>query len=82
MTDIINLVEGQIKKVQSKGKVATGVVLVGGFGQSGCLYKALKLKYTGELEGRRHGAKFEALQPANAWTAVGQRCRPKRYGRC
>jgi hypothetical protein len=82
MTDIINLVEGQIKKVQSKGKVATGVVLLGGFGQSGCLYKALKLKYTGELEGRRHGAKFEVLQPANAWTAVGQRCRPKRYGRC
>jgi hypothetical protein len=70
ITDIITLVEGQMEKVRNKGKVVAGVVLVGGFGQSGCLYKALKLKYTGQLEERRADAKFEVLQPPNAWTAV------------
>ena len=70
MNNVIALVEGQVKKVESKGKVVAGVVLVGGFGQSGCLYKALKHKYTGELEGYRADAAFEVLQPANAWTAV------------
>jgi molecular chaperone DnaK (HSP70) len=70
ITDIMDLVEDQISKVRSKGKIVTGVVLVGGFGQSGCLYKALKLRYTGQSEGRRPGTQFDVLQPANAWTAV------------
>lgn len=70
INDIIDLVEGQIDKIRSKGRLVAGVVLVGGFGQSGCLYKALKLKYTGQLGGRRINAQFEVLQPPNAWTAV------------
>lgn len=64
INDICDLVEGQIDKVQKKGKKVAGVVLVGGFGQSGCLYKALKLK------GQRADPPFEVMQPLNAWTAV------------
>ena len=70
ITVIIQLVDGQISKVRNKGKIVAGVVLVGGFGQSGCLYKAMKLKYTGQLKGRGAENGFEVLQPPNAWTAV------------
>ncbi|KAK4895262.1 hypothetical protein LTR27_006605 [Elasticomyces elasticus] len=46
------------------GLQANGLVLVGGFGQSECLLKALQTRFSGGVHG------IEVLQPVNAWTAV------------
>lgn len=68
ITDIIRLVEGQISKLQRKGKLVAGVVLVGGFGQSRCLYQSLRYHFFERSAPPSAG--FEIMQPANAWTAV------------
>jgi molecular chaperone DnaK (HSP70) len=68
LNEIIQLVEGQISNIRSKGKSVSGVVLVGGFGQSTCLFKTLK--YLGQHSSRPRDTQFEVLKPANAWTAV------------
>ena len=79
ITEIIHLVEGQMAKLESKGKTVAGVVLVGGFGQSRCLYKILKNKFATPSNHQSaltsthvagSGSRFEVMQPANAWTAV------------
>ncbi|KAK4950848.1 hypothetical protein LTR10_010841 [Elasticomyces elasticus] len=64
ITDIIQLVEGQLALLQGSGLRANGLVLVGGFGQSECLLKALQTRFSGGIHG------IEVLQPVNAWTAV------------
>ena len=70
LNDISALVQGQIDKVRSKGKVVAGVVLVGGFGQSICLYKLLKMMATKDARDRAARIPYEVMQPAHAWTAV------------
>ena len=70
INDISGLVQGQIDKVRSKGKVVAGVVLVGGFGQSICLYKLLKMMATKDARDRAARVPYEVMQPAHAWTAV------------
>ena len=76
---VIGLVENQMTHLRSKGKTVTGVILVGGFGQSRCLYEALRLRFTGKHSASaqkletghvEHNPRFEVQQAANAWTAV------------
>ena len=62
--DIITLVDGQLTKVREKGQSVNGIILVGGFGQSECLLKCLRGKFS------QPGRKIEVMQPVNAWTAV------------
>ncbi|KAK5129421.1 hypothetical protein LTR08_003277 [Meristemomyces frigidus] len=61
---IIALVEGQTDEVRAKGQTVNGIILVGGFGQSECLLKCLRAKFS------KPGQKLEVMQPVNAWTAV------------
>ena len=69
--NIIELVERQMSKLRANGKPAAGIVLVGGFGQSRCLYRALQLHYaTLAAVSANPVIRFEILQPANAWTAI------------
>ncbi|KAK5678546.1 hypothetical protein LTS10_008990 [Elasticomyces elasticus] len=64
IADIILLVKGQIDALYECDLKVNGLVLVGGFGQSECLLKALQTRFgTG-------GCGIEVLQPVNAWTAV------------
>ena len=73
---IIRLIESQIHRLESRGKTANGIVLVGGFGQSECLFKKLvrKFEYLNPpppYPGSQTSEKtFQILQPNNAWTAV------------
>lgn len=57
MTEIIDLVKGQIKSTDSKPKA---VLLVGGFGQNNYLKQRLRSSLKG----------VEVLQPPNAWAAI------------
>jgi molecular chaperone DnaK (HSP70) len=79
--EVIALVEGQINAVQSKGGSVSGVILVGGFGQSNYLYTKLKQTFNTappppytEQPTHQTGAtaqtSIEILQPLHAWTAV------------
>ncbi|KAK4901484.1 hypothetical protein LTR49_027212 [Elasticomyces elasticus] len=61
---IIFLIEGQINQLQSFGLKVDGLVLVGGFGQSECLLKCLKGRFS------RGASSIEIFQPVNAWTSV------------
>lgn len=71
---IIKLVEGQMQKLEAQGKSVNGIVLVGGFGQSNCLFKCLQARFAGRKRSSstRAGSlpRFEIMQPINAWTAV------------
>lgn len=62
--DIIALVEGQIAKVRALGESINGIILVSGFGQSECLLKCLRARFSGPEQN------LEVMQPVNAWTAV------------
>ncbi|KAK5744403.1 hypothetical protein LTR17_002113 [Elasticomyces elasticus] len=64
VANIISLVEGQILQVRSSGAEVNGLLLVGGFGQSECLMKALQARFSTGVH------KIEVMQPVNAWTAV------------
>lgn len=78
---VIELVERQRNALLANGKTAKGVILVGGFGQSGYLFKCLKSRFAHQdspaannqivkRSSIRNESKFVVLQPANAWTAV------------
>jgi hypothetical protein len=80
ITEIIGLVEQQMNSLEEQGKTASGIVLVGGFGQSNCLYKCLQSHFADVAlpppyssthhERREPERRFEIMQPNNAWTAV------------
>lgn len=61
---VIKLVDGQIRQLQIQGKAVSGIVLVGGFGQSSYLFNSLQ----------DHASTMNpapvVLQPVHAWTAV------------
>ncbi|KAJ0143988.1 Heat shock 70 kDa protein 12A, partial [Colletotrichum tanaceti] len=44
--EVCDLVQGQVTGIRSKGGVVSGIVLVGGFGQSDYLYRKLKAHFT------------------------------------
>jgi len=78
---VIELVEGQVSTIRHKGGKVSGIVLVGGFGQSNYLYGRLKKHfnapappsyasspYKASLNGTTQH--IEVMQPMYAWTAV------------
>lgn len=79
--DVIDLVEGQVDAVKEKGGVVSGIILVGGFGQSNYLYSCLKKHFNSAppppyTEQPKHEIanasqqSVEVMQPLYAWTAV------------
>lgn len=81
INDVIGLVEGQVNAVREKGGVVSGIILVGGFGQSNYLYNCLKQHFnaapppayteqpTHEIAAAPQQS-VEVMQPLYAWTAV------------
>lgn len=79
---VIDLVQGQVSAVKKKHGNVSGIILVGGFGQSSYLYAKLKRHfgsstppppYTQQATheaGRLEDSSIEILQPLHAWTAV------------
>ncbi|KAK5690192.1 hypothetical protein LTR97_012380 [Elasticomyces elasticus] len=77
---VVELVEGQVNAIRSKGGLVSGIILVGGFGQSNYLYTRLKQHFNAApppyTETPTHEVaaapqqSVEVLQPLHAWTAV------------
>ncbi|KAK5112136.1 hypothetical protein LTR62_004479 [Meristemomyces frigidus] len=78
---VVELVEGQVDAIKSKNGVVSGIILVGGFGQSNYLYTRLKQHFNAAppppyTETPNHSTahapqqNVEVLQPLHAWTAV------------
>ncbi|KAH9908120.1 actin-like ATPase domain-containing protein [Xylariomycetidae sp. FL2044] len=82
--EVCDLVQGQVDGLRSKGGIVSGIVLVGGFGQSDYLYRRLKTHFTSAApppysERPTHAmaravgeenSNIEVMQPVYAWTAV------------
>lgn len=84
--EVVKLLEGQVNGIRAKGDVVSGIILVGGFGQSNHLYNRLKVHFnspkpiappeyseTEEALVQGQHAEFppvEVIQPLYAWTAV------------
>jgi hypothetical protein len=81
--EVCDLVQGQVDGLRNKGGIVSGIVLVGGFGQSEYLYKRLKGHFTSGApppysERPTHAmaraigenGSIEVMQPLYAWTAV------------
>jgi hypothetical protein len=79
--EVIDLVEGQVDSIRGKGGIVSGIVLVGGFGQSNYLYSRLKDHFNSAppppyTERPTHAAALhapqtiEVMHPMYAWTAV------------
>jgi hypothetical protein len=78
---VIELVERQRNILLASGRIAKGVIIVGGFGQSNYLFKCLKSRFADEdpppsytqtatTNPQESVSRFVVLQPVNAWTAV------------
>ncbi|KAK4548057.1 hypothetical protein LTR36_010777 [Oleoguttula mirabilis] len=81
ISQVVELVEGQVQAIKSKDGVVSGIILVGGFGQSNYLYMRLKQHFNATpppqySEQPTHAIaataqqSVEVLQPLHAWTAV------------
>ncbi|KAF2724059.1 actin-like ATPase domain-containing protein [Polychaeton citri CBS 116435] len=79
--EVIGLVEGQVNAIRKKGGQVSGIILVGGFGQSNYLYTKVKQHFNAAppppyTEQPTHEIasapqqNVEVLQPLHAWTAV------------
>ncbi|KAI1373755.1 actin-like ATPase domain-containing protein [Hypoxylon crocopeplum] len=83
--EVRDLVQGQVDGLRSKGGIVSGIILVGGFGQSNYLYQKLKTHFTTAAppppytERPTHATtsaafdgngNIEVMQPVYAWTAV------------
>ncbi|KAF7532373.1 hypothetical protein G7054_g8021 [Neopestalotiopsis clavispora] len=82
--EVCDLVQGQVNTVRGKGGLVSGIVLVGGFGQSDYLYRRMKAHFTSAApppytERPTHASStaslsengsIEVMQPMYAWTAV------------
>jgi hypothetical protein len=81
--EVTDLVQGQVEGLRAKGGIVSGIVLVGGFGQSDYLYRRLKTHFTSAApppysERPTHASasaihesgSIEVMQPVYAWTAV------------
>ncbi|KAL8366030.1 hypothetical protein RB595_004694 [Gaeumannomyces hyphopodioides] len=83
--EVCDLVQGQVDGLRAKGGVVSGIILVGGFGQSDYLYRRLKAHFTSAApppyserpthagsssQGGDDNASIEVMQPLYAWTAV------------
>ena len=71
ITEIIQLVQGQMTHLHTSGKSVNGIILVGGFGQSECLLKIMRMRFaSGNNAALPPNSRLEVMQPTNAWTAV------------
>ncbi|CAK7272772.1 hypothetical protein SEPCBS57363_005315 [Sporothrix epigloea] len=63
--EVCDLVQGQVDKLRAKGGIVSGIILVGGFGQSDYLYRRLKHHFRGNLIGDivSHGTGSSQLPP-------------------
>ncbi|ERT00112.1 hypothetical protein HMPREF1624_03481 [Sporothrix schenckii ATCC 58251] len=63
--EVCDLVQGQVDKLRAKGGIVSGIILVGGFGQSDYLYRRLKHHFRGNLmDGlASHGTGSSQLPP-------------------
>ncbi len=81
--EVTDLVQGQVSSLRAKGEIVSGIVLVGGFGQSDYLYRRLKAHFSSGApppysERPTHAnasltesnVSIEVMQPVYAWTAV------------
>ncbi|KAI9770801.1 MAG: hypothetical protein M1840_003051 [Geoglossum simile] len=77
--EVCELVEGQVEGIRRKGGVVSGIVLVGGFGQSNYLYNRLKAHFNTAAPppyserptlATIAPQAVEVMQPVYAWTAV------------
>ncbi|KAK4214464.1 hypothetical protein QBC37DRAFT_149989 [Rhypophila decipiens] len=81
--EVCDLVQGQVDTLRAKGGTVSGIILVGGFGQSDYLYQRLKGHFSSAApppytERPTHatanaldeGTSIEVMQPVYAWTAV------------
>ncbi|KAI1460882.1 actin-like ATPase domain-containing protein [Annulohypoxylon moriforme] len=83
--EVCDLVQGQVDVLRNKGGIVSGIILVGGFGQSNYLYRRLKAHFTSAApppytERPTHAVSaaaaldgngnIEVMQPVYAWTAV------------
>ncbi|KAM3074312.1 hypothetical protein ACMFMF_006328 [Clarireedia jacksonii] len=81
--EVCDLVQGQVDGIRSKGGIVSGIVLVGGFGQSNYLYTRLKAHFNSaapppyserpthaQATAMIEAGAVEVMQPVNAWTAV------------
>lgn len=81
--EVCDLVQGQVDGIRQKGGIVSGIVLVGGFGQSNYLYTRLKSHFNtaapppyserpthAQATAIIENGSVEVMQPVNAWTAV------------
>lgn len=82
--EVCDLVQGQVDGLRAKGGIVSGIILVGGFGQSDYLYRRLKSHFTSAapppyserpthanaLSNAGDNTSIEVMQPMYAWTAV------------
>ena len=81
--EVCDLVQGQVDGIRQKGGIVSGIVLVGGFGQSNYLYTRLKAHFNtaapppyserpthAQATALIENGSVEVMQPVNAWTAV------------
>lgn len=79
--EVIDLVEGQVEAIRAKQGIVSGIVLVGGFGQSNYLYSRMRAHFNASppppyTERPTHAAALttpqavEVMHPMYAWTAV------------
>lgn len=79
---VIDLVEGQIKRIREGDGLVCGIILVGGFGQSNYLYSCMKSHFSdsappppytekpGQVVTLNAPRSVEIYHPIHAWTAV------------
>ena len=48
--EVCDLVQGQVDKLRAQGGIVSGIILVGGFGQSDYLYRRLKRHFSGSFD--------------------------------
>lgn len=81
--EVCDLVQGQVDSLRAKGGIVSGIILVGGFGQSDYLYRRLKNHFASAapppyserpthqgVPSLQETASIEVMQPVYAWTAV------------
>jgi len=81
--EVCDLVQGQVEGLRAKGGIVSGIILVGGFGQSDYLYRRLKSHFTSaapppyserpthaNMSAGSENGSIEVMQPVYAWTAV------------
>ncbi|OAA67495.1 Hsp70 family chaperone [Cordyceps fumosorosea ARSEF 2679] len=81
--EVCALVQSQVDTLRAKGDIVSGVILVGGFGQSEFLFRRLKSHFSSAApppyserpthavaSANEAGSSIEVMQPVYAWTAV------------